>query len=129
MVSASCSVDDERVLLFVGATNLAQNGYKDHQHVRWRNGSPGVTAKSTQLRRSPHRPLHARHVWIATRRRNPKIRSDIPVILTAGYINAHERHRAGRLGIRTILIKPVNTKELLGALADLFEKRAELQRN
>jgi len=25
------------------------------------------------------------------------------------------------LGFRTILIKPVNTKELLGALADLFE--------
>jgi hypothetical protein len=33
------------------------------------------------------------------------------------------------LGVRTILIKPVNTKELLSVLVDLFEKRAQAQRN
>lgn len=58
-----------------------------------------------------------------------KIRPDLPVILTSGYINPDDLNRAGRLGIRTILMKPVNTKELLGALADLFEKCTERQRN
>jgi DNA-binding NarL/FixJ family response regulator len=58
-----------------------------------------------------------------------KLRPDIPVILTSGYLNPDDLNRAGQLAIRTILLKPVNTKELLGALADLFEKRAELQRN
>jgi PAS domain S-box-containing protein len=122
-------VDDERVLLFVGATNLAQNGYKVTSM------SDGETALHA-LRQSPRSydavltdlsmpGMSGLQLAVEIR----KIRSDIPVILTSGYINAHERHRASRLGIRTILVKPVNTKELLGALADLFEKRAEVQRN
>jgi PAS domain S-box-containing protein len=122
-------VDDERVLLFVGATNLAQNGY------RVTSVSDGEAALRA-LRKNPHS-----YDAVLTDLSMPgmsglqlagemrKLRPDIPVILTSGYLNPDDLNRAGRLGIRTILIKPVDTKELLNALADLFEKQGELLRN
>jgi CheY-like chemotaxis protein len=122
-------VDDERVLLFVGATKLEQNGYKITSM------SDGETALQA-LRQNPHSydavltdfsmpGMSGLQLAVEIR----KIRSDLPVILTSGYIKPDDLNRAVQLGIRTILIKPVNGKELLDALADLFEKRAELQRN
>jgi CheY-like chemotaxis protein len=51
---------------------------------------------------------------------------DLPVILTSGYVNPEDKAKADRLGIRAILTKPVNTKELLATLAGLFEKRTKM---
>jgi signal transduction histidine kinase/ActR/RegA family two-component response regulator len=122
-------VDDERVLLFVGATNLAQNGYKvtsmsdgDAALRALRQNPNSYDAALTDLSMPGMTGLQ-----LAGEVR--KLRPDIPMILTSGYLNPDDLNRAGRLGIRTILVKPVDAKELLGALAEIFEKRAELQRN
>lgn len=56
-----------------------------------------------------------------------KLRPDLAVILASGYIDPEDQVRADRLGIRAILTKPVNTKELLATLAQLFEKHPPLK--
>jgi PAS domain S-box-containing protein len=48
---------------------------------------------------------------------------------TSGYINTEDQEKAGRLGIRAILTKPVDTKELLRTLAELFQRGAWLGGN
>jgi CheY-like chemotaxis protein len=58
-----------------------------------------------------------------------KMRPDIPIILTSGYINTEDQEKAGRLGIRAILTKPVDAKELLRTLAELFQRGAWLGGN
>ena len=58
-----------------------------------------------------------------------EVRPDIPVILTSGYVSPEDKLKADRLGIRAILTKPVNTKELLATLAEVFEERPQLGGN
>lgn len=122
-------VDDEGVLLFVGTMSLEQNGYRV-------TGMPNGEAALRELKRHPNA-----YDVVLTDLSMPgmsglqlahqirKLRPDIPVILTSGYISPDDQARADRLGIHTILTKPVNTKELLATLAALFAKQPRLDRN
>jgi PAS domain S-box-containing protein len=122
-------VDDEGVLVFVGTMSLEQNGYKV-------TGTPNGEAALREVRKNPDgfdavvtdlsmpgmSGLQLAHEIC-------KMRPDIPVILTSGYINPEDQAKADRLGIRAILTKPVNTKELLATLAALFEEGPRLRGN
>lgn len=115
-------VDDEGVLVFVGTMSLEQNGYKV-------TGMPHGEAALAELQRNPHE-----YDAVITDLSMPglsglqlahqirKLRADIPVILLSGYISPEDQVRADRLRIQAILTKPVHSKELLAALAALFEK-------
>ena len=118
-------VDDEGVLLFVGTMTLEQNGYKvtgmpnGEAALRELLGNPnGYDVVLTDLSMPGMSGLQ-----LADQVR--KIRADLPVILTSGYINPDDQAKADRLGIRAILTKPVDTKELLATLAAMFEKHAK----
>ena len=116
-------VDDEGVLLFVGTMSLEQNGYKV-------TGAPNGEAALHELQQNP-----AAFDVLITDLSMPgmsglqlaqevrKLRIDLPIILTSGYINPEDQVKADQLGIRSILTKPVNTKELLANLASLFAAR------
>jgi CheY-like chemotaxis protein len=45
------------------------------------------------------------------------IRSDLPVLLTSGYLRAEDREMAQQVGIREMILKP-NTVEELGQAID-----------
>jgi len=119
-------VDDEGVLLFVGTMSLEQNGYAV-------TGMPNGDAALRELRMNPnHYDLVLTDLsmpgmsglQLAEEIKN--LRADLPVILTSGYVSPEDQTRANQAGVYAILNKPVNTKELLGTLAKLFEKsRAE----
>lgn len=118
-------VDDEGVLLFVGTMTLEQNGYKvtgvpnGEAALRELLENPkGYDVLLTDLSMPGMSGLQLAH-------QVRKIRADLPVILTSGYINPDDQAKADRLGIRAILIKPVDTKELLATLAAIFEKKAQ----
>ena len=122
-------VDDEGVLLFVGTMNLEQNGYRV-------TGMPSGEAALRELQREPNG-----YDLVVTDLSMPgisglqfaqqirEVRPDIPVILTSGYVSPEDKLKADRLGIRAILTKPVNTKELLATLAEVFEERPQLGGN
>ena len=117
-------VDDEGVLLFVGTMTLEQSGYQV-------TGMPNGDAALRELRTNPNG-----YDVVLTDLSMPgmsglqlahqirRLRADLPVILTSGYINPEDQARADQLGIHAILTKPVNTKELLATLAGLFEEGA-----
>jgi len=113
-------VDDEGVLLFVGTMNLEQNGYK----------VTGVSNGESALQELQQNPA-AFDVLITDlsmpgmsglqlAQEARKLRADLPIVLTSGYINPEDQVKADQLGIRSILTKPVNNRELLSCLATLF---------
>ena len=118
-------VDDEGVLLFVGTMTLEQNGYKV-------TGMPNGESALHELRQNP-----GSYDIVVTDLSMPglsglqlahqlrKVRPDLPVILTSGYVNPEDQANADRLGIRAILTKPVNTKELLSTLAAILVQKTE----
>jgi PAS domain S-box-containing protein len=115
-------VDDEGVLLFVGTMSLEQNGYAV-------TGMPNGDAALRELRINPNT-----YDVVLTDLSMPgmsglqlaeeikKLRADLPVILTSGYVSPEDQARANQAGVFAILNKPVNTKELLTTLSTLFEK-------
>ncbi|MGB7437115.1 MAG: PAS domain S-box protein [Candidatus Acidiferrum sp.] len=119
-------VDDEGVLLFVGTMSLEQNGYKV-------TGMPDGEAALRELLQNP-----AAYDAVLTDLSMPgmsglqlahqirKLRPELPVILTSGYISPGDQAKADRLGIRAVLAKPVDTKQVLAALASLFDKNPRL---
>jgi PAS domain S-box-containing protein len=116
-------VDDEGVLLFVGTMALEQNGYVV-------TGMPNGDAALRELRLNPNG-----YDVVLTDLSMPgmsgldlaqqvgKVRPDLPVILTSGYVGPEDQARANQLGVHAILTKPVNTKEMLSTLSALFENR------
>jgi CheY-like chemotaxis protein len=122
-------VDDEGVLLFVGTMTLEQNGYKV-------TGMPNGESALREIQQNPNN-----YDAVITDLSMPgisglqlahqlrKLRADLPVILTSGYISPDDQARADRLKIRAILTKPVKTNELLSTLAVLFENRVRLDNN
>lgn len=118
-------VDDEGVLLFVGTMTLEQNGYKV-------TGMPNGESALHELRQNP-----GGYDIVITDLSMPgmsglqlahqlrKVRPDLPVILTSGYVNPEDQAGADRLAIRAILTKPVNTKELLSTLAAILVQGAQ----
>jgi PAS domain S-box-containing protein len=122
-------VDDEGVLLFVGTMTLEQNGYRvtgmpngESALHELRQNPRGYDAVITDLSMPGMSGLQLAHQL-------RKLRPDLPVILTSGYVNPDDQSRADRLAIRTILTKPVNTKELLSTLATLFAKKQPVDRD
>jgi PAS domain S-box-containing protein len=122
-------VDDEGVLLFVGTMTLEQKGYKvtgmpnGEAALRELLQNPkGYDAVLTDLSMPGMSGLQLAH-------QVRKIRADLPVILTSGYINPDDQAKADRLGIQAILTKPVDTKELLATLASIFEKSTKSSGN
>jgi PAS domain S-box-containing protein len=122
-------VDDEGVLLFVGTMTLEQSGYKV-------TGMPNGESALHELRQNPHG-----YDVVVTDLSMPgmsglqlahqlrKIRPDLPVVLTSGYANPDDQEKANRLGIRAILTKPVNTKDLLSTLAAIFVQNGRSERD
>jgi PAS domain S-box-containing protein len=115
-------VDDEGVLLFVGTMSLEQKGYAV-------TGMPNGDAALRELRINPDK-----YDVVLTDLSMPgmsglqlaeeirKLRADLPVILTSGYVSPEDQTRANQAGVYAVLNKPVNTKELLATLSKLFEK-------
>jgi CheY-like chemotaxis protein len=46
-----------------------------------------------------------------------KVRADLPILLTSGFLRAEDREMAQQCGIREMILKP-NTVEELGAAID-----------
>jgi PAS domain S-box-containing protein len=122
-------VDDEGVLLFVGTMTLEQNGYIV-------TGMPNGEAALRELHLNPNS-----YDAVLTDLSMPgmsglqlaeqirELRSDLPVILTSGYVNPEDLSRANQIGVEAILTKPVNTKELLATLSTMFAKRTRSARS
>jgi response regulator RpfG family c-di-GMP phosphodiesterase len=60
--------------------------------------------------------------------RNDQIRPDLPVVLTSGYLPPEEQAKAKGLGIRHVVTKPVNARELRNVLAAIFRERSDFYR-
>jgi len=118
-------VDNESVLVFVGTKMLEQSGYK----------VTGLSSGEAALRVFRRRPEAFDAVitdlsmpamsglQLARELRN--LRADIPILLTSGYFNPEDQMNAERLGVRSLLTKPVNARQLLWALHAIFQEQVE----
>ena len=114
-------LDDEGVLVFVGTMMLEQSGYKV-------TGQSNGEAALIEFRQRPHTfdavvtdlsmPAMS---GLQFARELRKLRPDIPILMTSGYIDPQDQINAIRLGVRAVLTKPVSRKELLAALHDIFQ--------
>jgi PAS domain S-box-containing protein len=122
-------LDDEGVLVFVGTMMLEQGGYKV-------TGQSNGEAALIEFRQRPHAfdavvtdlsmPAMS---GLQFARELRKIRPDIPILMTSGYIDPQDQINATRLGVRAMLTKPVSRKELFAALHDIFQERTELDKS
>jgi PAS domain S-box-containing protein len=48
------------------------------------------------------------------------VRSDVPVVMTSGYVQAPDEERAQQIGVKKIILKPNTVEELAQSLAQLF---------
>lgn len=122
-------VDDENVLVFVGAMMLEQKGYRvvstasgDAALQEFRQRAGAFDAVISDLSMPGMSGLQLARELQA-------IRQDIPIILTSGYFGPDEQAAATKLGIRALLTKPVNPKELLGVIEQICKQSAELRRS
>jgi len=53
-----------------------------------------------------------------------RIRPDIPVVLTSGYLQAEDQTKAESLGIRELIQKPATANLLAAALERIFAEHA-----
>jgi CheY-like chemotaxis protein len=122
-------LDDEGVLVFVGTMMLEQSGYKvtgqsngEAALIDFRLRPDAFDAVVTDLSMPAMSGLQfARELR--------KIRPDIPILMTSGYIDPQDQINAIRLGVRAVLTKPVSRKELLAALHDIFQSRPQLDKS
>jgi len=56
------------------------------------------------------------------------VRSDIPVVMTSGYLRPDEVDKAHALGVRALLLKPNSAYDLAKSLHDIFTEDAEKKR-
>ena len=122
-------LDDEGVLVFVGTMMLEQSGYKV-------TGQSNGEAALIEFRQRPHAfdavvtdlsmPSMS---GLQFARELRKIRSDIPILMTSGYVDPQDQINAIRLGVRAVLTKPVSRKELLAALHDILQERTQLDKS
>jgi len=49
-----------------------------------------------------------------------KLRPDIPILMTSGYVRPEDREAARQQGVRDLLLKPYTAAELGEALAQVF---------
>ena len=122
-------LDDEEVLVFVGTMMLEQSGYKvtgqcngEAALIEFRQRPDAFDAVVTDLSMPAMSGLQfARELR--------KIRPNIPILMTSGYIDPQDQINAIRLGVSAVLTKPVSRKELLAALYDVFQERKELDKS
>jgi PAS domain S-box-containing protein len=122
-------LDDEGVLVFVGTMMLEQSGYKvtgqsngEAALIEFRQRPNAFDAVVTDLSMPAMSGLQfARELR--------KIRADIPILMTSGYMDPQDQINAIRLGVRAVLTKPVSRKELLAALHDIFQERTALDKS
>jgi PAS domain S-box-containing protein len=116
-------LDDEGVLVFVGTMILEQSGYQ----------VTGLSSGEAALLEFQQRPEAFDAIvtdlsmpgmsGLQFVRELRKIRSEIPIILTSGYVDPEDLLNANLLSVRSILTKPVSRNELLGVLNDIFQER------
>jgi PAS domain S-box-containing protein len=110
-------VDDEEALVFLTARVLERLGYRvtgivdPEQALRELRAHPrGFDVVVTDL------SMRGMNGFELTRELH-KIRPDLPVLLTSGYLRSEDRELAAKLGIRELILKP-NTVEELGLAID-----------
>jgi C4-dicarboxylate-specific signal transduction histidine kinase len=110
-------VDDEEALVFLTARVLERLGYR----------VTGIVDPEQALRELRTHPqafdvvvtdlsMRGMNGFELTRELH-KIRPDLPVLLTSGYLRSEDRELAAKLGIRELILKP-NTVEELGLAID-----------
>ena len=110
-------VDDEEPLVFLITRVLERIGYKVTGFVDPQQALDALTAHPTAfdavVTDLSMRGLTGFELAVAVR----KIRSDLPILLTSGYLRSEDRETAHECGIRELILKP-NTIEELGQAID-----------
>jgi CheY-like chemotaxis protein len=120
-------IDDDEALVFLATRMLERAGYRvtgfiDPQHAldafRSKPDEYDVVVTDLSMPGMPGSEL-ARELQ--------RIRPDVPIILTSGYIRSGESELAKRLGVRAVILKPNTVDELANTLHRLFidERDAE----
>ena len=117
-------VDDEEALVFLATRMLERHGYR----------VSGFTDAVSALKEFRAHPLD--YDVVVTDLSMPRmsgfefteelrrIRSDVPVVLTSGYLQAEDQEKAEDLGIRELIQKPATANLLAGALERIFADHA-----
>jgi CheY-like chemotaxis protein len=116
-------VDDEEALVFLATRLLERCGYR----------VSGFTNAITALKQFRENPVE--FDVLVTDLSMPgmsgfelteeihRTRSDIPVVLTSGYLQAEDQEKAEKLGIRETIQKPATADKLAGALEKIFSEQ------
>jgi CheY-like chemotaxis protein len=115
-------IDDEEALVYLMTRVLEKSGYrvtgfndaeKALQALRERPQDFDVVVTDLSMP-----GMSGFHVARAIK----EIRSDIPVVVTSGYVRAEDRQSAKEVGVRELVLKPDTVEELAGVLERVFER-------
>jgi len=115
-------IDDEDALVFLAKRTLERLGY----HVSgfndpslaleaFRNDPGAFDVIVTDQSMPGMSGLHLSEAML-------RIRADVPIVMTSGYVRASDRETALRIGVRHLIPKPNTIDELGHALVRLFEQ-------
>lgn len=116
-------VDDEPLLAKATRQMLERLGYE----VDWR--SNGIEALDVFKRRSEEKPFDLviidptmpQLTGVDLARELLQLRPDLPILLCTGFSEKINADRASSLGIRGVLMKPVEMKELAGLIRKILD--------
>ena len=115
-------VDDENALVALGEEILAELGYEPV-------GFTSSTAALEAFREAPQRfdlvltdETMPELVGTALAEEILHMRRDIPLVLMSGFSGTHLLERAGAIGIREVLRKPLQRKDIAESFARIFAK-------
>jgi CheY-like chemotaxis protein/two-component sensor histidine kinase len=118
-------VDDEEALVFLASRLLERNGYRV-------TGFTEATSALKEFRAQPEAfdvvvtdLSMPRMSGFEFTEEIHRIRKEIPVVLTSGYLQAEDQQRAESLGIRELIQKPATASLLCGALARILAEQAK----
>jgi PAS domain S-box-containing protein len=116
-------VDDEKPLVALGEEILAELGYEPI-------GFSSSTAALEAFREAPQRfdvvltdETMPELIGTALAREMRLLRPDIPIVLMSGYSGAQLHERAGAIGIREVLHKPLQRKDIAECLGRILHYR------
>ncbi len=116
-------VDDEEALVFLATRLLERRGYR----------VSGFTSATTALKQFRENP--GEFDAVVTDLSMPgmsgfefteeihRMRAEIPVLLTSGYLQADDQEKAEKLGIRETIQKPATAEKLAGALEKILAEQ------
>ncbi len=117
-------VDDEKPLVALGEEILAELGYEPV-------GFSSSTEALAAFRETPQRfdivltdETMPELIGTALAREMQLLRPDIPIVLMSGYSGAQLHERARALGIREVLHKPLQSKDIAECLGRILDNRA-----